>query len=143
MLKSGNMDLSLHLRIPADKCYLDNAAQTLEGICDHFSVRESDRERMKSVLRMSLDKIIDASHVSNTGLFDLKFSVIKDKLLITVEDFMIDENRPADKLPQLLSEEQVRETLGNVVPMVDEFKVLRGNGRHASYSMLFNLVMAE
>ncbi|MEW6713440.1 MAG: hypothetical protein AB1403_26705 [Candidatus Riflebacteria bacterium] len=143
MLKFRKDELSLHMRIPADRCYMGNALLTLEGICDHFSVHSNSRELIKKALESALSKSIELSHQSCSGLFDLKFSVFKDKLQITVEDFMLADELTASKTLQPVSEDELRQTLDTVISMADDFRVMNENGRHACYSMQFNLLPAE
>ncbi len=144
-MNSGRQDeLSLHMRIPADRCYLGNALLTLEGICDHFLVSEDSRSRIRSALETALVGSIDLSYQKASGLFDLKFSVFKDKLQITVEDFMLNEEPDSpDALPVIPSLEQMRQRLDPVAVLTDGFKVFREAGRNSCYSMQFNLVLVE
>lgn len=143
MLKFRKDDLSLHMRIPADKCYLDNAILTLEGICEHLCVCEKSKNHIKDALKSALGTSIDQSHQKISGLFDLKFSVFQDKLQITVEDFMLNDGYASDAVEPPLSEDKLRQHLEHVIRMTDDFRVLNESGRHASFSMQFNLLMAE
>lgn len=143
MLKKRKDELSLHMRIPADKCYLGNAVLTLEGICEHFSVSKKTREHIKEALESALGNSIDLSYQKASGLFDLKFSVFKDKLQITVEDFMLNDEVTIDSGQTPISEDELRENLGQVIEMTDDFRVFSENGRHSCYSMQFNLILAE
>ncbi len=144
-MNSGRQDeLSLHMRIPADRCYLGNALLTLDGICDHFLVSDDSRSRIRNALETALTGSIDLSYRKASGLFDLKFSVFKDKLQITVEDFMLNEepDGPAAERNDP-SPEQMRQKLDPVAVLTDGFKILREAGRHSCYSMQFNLVLVE
>ena len=137
-------ELSLHMRLPAEKCYLANAILTLEGICDHFSVSDTSRSRALSALETALTGSIDLSYQDTPGLFDLKFSVFKDKLQITVEDFMLDENANQAKAEEQESiEQKLRDKLSSVVNLTDGFRLFRESGRNSCYSMQFNLIMVE
>ena len=144
-MNSGRKDdLSLHMRIPADRCYLGNALLTLEGICDHFLVSDDSRSRIRNALETALTGSIDLSYQKAPGLFDLKFSVFKDKLQITVEDFMLNEEPDEPKLAGFIpSPEQVRQRLDPVAVLTDGFKILKEAGRNSCYSMQFNLVLVE
>jgi len=133
-------ELSLHMRIPADRCYLPNALLTLEGICDHYNVEESARDRIKVALETALVGSIELLYLDAQGLFDLKFSVFKDKLQITVEDFMLNDQIAVIESP---SEAKVREKLDAVVDLTDEFVFLKESGHNSCYSMQFNLVVVE
>lgn len=143
MLKYRKDELSLHMRIPADRCYLENALLTLDGICEHFSVNNLSRTRIVKTLESALANSIDHSHQKFSGLFDLKFSIFKDKLQITVEDFMLADDQQKTNSAEPLSEEQLRAAMEHVISMTDDFKVFSESGRHACYSMQFNLLPAE
>lgn len=137
-------ELSLHMRIPADKCYLGNALLTLEGICEHFSVNDDSKYRIKEALEAALTGSIELSYQKASGLFDLKFSVFKDRLQITVEDFMLNEEPEGPgEFYQIPSEEQIRQRLDPVAGLTDGFKFIKETGRNSCYSMQFNLVIVE
>ena len=59
MITKRQDDFSLHMRIPADKCFVNNALLTLDGICDHFSFTESSRDRIKKALETALNRSVD------------------------------------------------------------------------------------
>ena len=135
-------ELSLHMRIPADKCYLGNALLTLDGICDHFCVEDDSKSRIRVALEAALTGSIELSYQKAAGLFDLKFSVFKDKLQITVEDFMLHDNSESpDELYQIPDEDQIHRRLDPIVGLTDGFIFLRETGRNSCYSMQFNLVL--
>jgi anti-sigma regulatory factor (Ser/Thr protein kinase) len=137
-------ELSLHMRIPADKCYLGNAILTLEGICEHFSVSSTSRDRIVAALEEALKGSIDLSYADAQGLFDLKFSVFKDRLQITVEDFMLgDKATDSGIVMKKPDEEVVRERLKDIETLADGFEVFTESGRNSCYSMQFNLALAE
>lgn len=144
-MHSGRQDeLSLHMRIPAARCYLGNALLTLEGICDHFSVSDDSRERIRNALETALSGSIEVSYQKTPGLFDLKFSVFKDKLQITVEDFMLNEDIPdCDSGHLNCTHDQMRQKLSPVAVLTDGFKIIKEAGRNSCYSMQFNLVLVE
>jgi hypothetical protein len=133
-------ELSLHMRIPADLCYLPNALLTLDGICDHFNVEEEARDRIKVALETALVGSIELSYLNHPGLFDLKFSVFKDKLQITVEDFMLHDQIALIEAP---TEEQIKARFDPLLSLADDFVLLKEPGRNSCYSMQFNLVVME
>ncbi len=143
MTNARQDELSLHMRIPADRCYLGNALLTLDGICDHFSVSDDSRGRIRSALETALIGSIELSYQKASGLFDLKFSVFKDKLQITVEDFMLNEEPDALEEYTHPSVEQMRQHLDPVAVLTDGFKIIKEAGRNSCYSMQFNLVLVE
>jgi len=133
-------ELSLHLRIPADKSYLANAPLTLDGICEHYNVEDTSRARIKVALETALIGSIELSYLQAQGLFDLKFSVFKDKLQITVEDFMLNDQIALIETP---NEQQIREKLDSAVNLTDGFVLIKESGRNSCYSMQFNLAVVE
>ena len=133
-------ELSLHMRIPADRCYLANALLTLEGICEHYNLEEAARDRIKSALETALTGSIELLYDNAQSLFDLKFSVFKDKLQITVEDFMLNDQIALIESP---SEAKMREKLDAVVGLSDGFVFLKESGHNSCYSMQFNLAAVE
>lgn len=133
-------ELSLHMRIPADRCYLANALLTLDGICEHYNVDEPARDRIKVALETALIGSIELSYLNAQGLFDLKFSVFKDKLQITVEGFMLNDQISLIASP---TEGQIREKLAPALSLSDGFVCLKEPGSNSCYSMQFNLVAAE
>jgi hypothetical protein len=143
MLTGRKDELSLHMRIPADKSYLGNAILTLEGICDHFSVPELERTKISEALHEALHESINFSYSNSAGLFDLKFSVFKDKLQITVEDFMLNDNHEPHDLQEPVDEIQLRKLLSDVIVRTDDFRFLSDSGRHSCFLMQFNLLVAE
>ena len=135
-------ELSLHMRIPADKCYFGNALLTLEGICDHFCVSDDSRSRIRGALESALTGSIEVSYQKAPGLFDLKFSIFKDKLQITVEDFMLNEDPDESEEYGLPDESLLRERFDSLVEQTDGFSFFRESARNSCYSMQFNLVLA-
>jgi hypothetical protein len=103
-------------------------------------VSDDSRSRIRGALESALTGSIEVSYQKAPGLFDLKFSVFKDKLQITVEDFMLNDQIALIEAP---SEAQVREKLDAVVNLSDEFVFLKESGRNSCYSMQFNLVAVE
>ncbi len=128
------------MRIPAERCYLGNAMLTLDGICEHFSVCNESRDRIRLALENALNSSIELSYEKASGLFDLKFSVFRDKLQITVEDFMLNDEISQIEAP---SDEILMQKFNYVVSLADDFKLFRENGRNSCYSMQFNLVLVE
>lgn len=127
-------ELSLHMRIPADRCYLSNAILTLDGICDHFCFTESSRDRIKKALDTALSKSIEYSYGKFDGLFDLHFSIYKDKLMIAVEDYFLNDGDVAAS-----NSSDIRNMLGSVEELTDGLLFTDKKGRNACYSMAFNL----
>ena len=141
MDKLNREELSLNMRIPADSCYVVNAILTLEGICDHFFIGENSRMRIAEALKKALLTSVNFSYQKYRGLFDLKFLVFKDRLQITVEDFMLSSEDTTNHIPA--SEIEVKRALEEVSIIVDELIVFSEVGRNSCYSMQFNFKNSE
>lgn len=139
-MTSRKDELSLHMRLPAEKCFVRNALLTLEGICEHFSVSESSKERTVETLEKAICHSID--HFKNkSALIDLKFTMFKDKLLITVEDCMIFEGEQASCEDQYSNESP--RCFKALNDLSDGFQLVHASYCKSCYSMQFNLVLAE
>lgn len=134
-------ELSLRMRIPADRCYLSNAILTLDGICDHFCFTEAFRDRTKKALETALKGSIDLSYQKATGLFDLQFSIYKDRLMISVEDFLLEEDCN-DRLCNANCH-QVKHMLEPIEELTDGMVFTEKKGRNACYSMEFDIAFME
>ena len=129
-------ELSLSMRIPASKCYLENALLTLDGICEHCSVAEKSTVRVRTALQAALSGSLEIASKKNQGLFDLKFSVCRDRMDITVENYILSENK--EDLEELDSD-VIEAKLAFVSSLADGYKYLKDNRQKASFSMQFNL----
>lgn len=131
-------ELSLHMRIPAESCYLENVMLTLDGICDHYSLPEHSRERGKKALQTALAASIEANYSTGRGLFELSFDVLKDRLRITVEDMKIlEQSKDCCVLPEETLEE-FRKKLLPVDSLADRMMFREKNSTSSSYSMEFS-----
>lgn len=131
-------ELSLHMRIPAAKCFVNNALLTLDGICDHFSFTEVSRDRIRKALEAALNNSIELSYQRDSGLFDLQFSIYKEKLMIMVEDFLLSGSDEVDS-----NSETIREGLAAIESLTDGFLFTDKKGCNACYSMAFNVSFIE
>lgn len=131
-------ELSLHMRIPADTCYLANAMLTLDGICEHYSLSEHAKDRVKKALSTALSASIEINYRTGRGLFELSFAVLKDKLRITVEDMKINEEEGQDE-ESLSAEDKLREMLSSVTSLTDSLLFREKTGRCSCFSMEFAL----
>lgn len=141
MANSRQDELSLRMRIPADKCYLSNAILTLDGICDHFCFTEASRDRVKKALETALNGSINLSYKKSTRLFDLQFSMYKDKLMIFIEDFLLGDGN-VNTLEEVNCD-KVRKMLGTVEELTDGITFTDKKGRNACYSMAFDISFIE
>ena len=130
-------DLSFHMRIPAKKCFANNVLLTLEGISDHFCFTESSRDRIKKVLETILLNSIDLFYQKELGLFDLQFSIYKNKLLILVEDFLL--NAKDEIEHQESNNEAVKNMLKSVEELTDGMSISEKKGCNSCYSLSFNV----
>lgn len=142
MANNRQDDLSFYMRIPASKCFTNNVLLTLEGICDHFSFTESSRDRIKKALDTALSNSIDTFYKNNRGLFDLHFSVYKNKLMISIEDYLLNHKDEAEE-PTKSNCESVRNMLKTVEELTDGMSFSEKLGRNACYSMSFNVSFIE
>ncbi len=134
MITKRQDDFSLHMRIPADKCFVNNALLTLDGICDHFSFTETSRDRIKKALETALNCSIDFSYQKIAGLFNLQFSIYKEKMLIMIEDFPMNNGENLDA-----NSEAVRNNLNELEALTDSLLFTEKKGMNACYSMAFNV----
>lgn len=128
-------ELSLRLRIPAERCFLSNALLTLDGICDHYCFSECSRDRIKKALETALIGSINLSYQKAPGLFDLQFSVFKDRITIAVEDFLITETATSAEI--VANSDSIKQMLGDIEDMTDGITFIDKKGRNACYSMDF------
>lgn len=81
-------ELSLHIRIPAEKSYLSNVMVTLDGVCDHFCYTEGSRDKVKKALTSALEGSIKSIYERFSGGFDLTFTVSDNEINVKAEDFV-------------------------------------------------------
>jgi hypothetical protein len=136
MSNSRSDELSLSMRIPASKCYLENALLTLDGICEHCSIAEKSTLRVRNALQAALSGSLEIASKQTEGLFDLKFSVYRDRMDITVENYILSDNK--EDLEDLDSE-VIEAKLAFVSSLADGYKYLKDSRQKSSFSMQFNL----
>lgn len=134
-------DLSFHMRIPTNSCFVTNVLLTLDGICDHFCFTESSRDRIKKALDTALNNSINQFYKSESGLFDLQISFYKNKLMIMVEDYLLNTSKSSDVGES--NSEKVKNMLETVHEMVDSLSISEKKGCNACYSMVFNVALIE
>ena len=130
-------DLSFHMRIPAKKCFANNVLLTIEGISDHFCFTETSRDRIKKVLETILLNSIDLFYQKEVGLFDLQFSIYKNKLMVLVEDYLLNANEEIEL--QNSNNEQVRNMLKQIEEFTDGMSFSEKKGCNSCYSLSFNV----
>lgn len=135
-------DLSFHMRIPTNKCFVTNVLLTLDGICDHFCFTESSRDRIKKALDSALSNSIESFYQNDNGLFDLQISFYKNKLMILVEDYLINADMSTNSNNKENSD-KVKNMLKTVQDLADNLSILEKNGCNACYSMVFNVSFIE
>ena len=140
MANNRQDDLSLHMRIPAEKCFTNNALLTLDGICDHFCFTEPSRDRIKKALEMALNGSIELSYQKEPGLFDLQISIYKNKLMIMVEDYFLNDDKSSELKT---NEDRVRNMLSPVEELTDGMSFTGKSGRIGCYSMSFDVSYIE
>lgn len=143
MTNNKQDDLSFYMRIPASKCFTNNVLLTLEGICDHFSFTESSRDRIKKALEAALSNSIESFYKKDPGLFDLHFSVYKNKLMISIEDYLLNHKKDSEESSNKSNSESVRNMLKAVEGLTDGMSFSEKLGRNSCYSMSFNVSYIE
>ena len=135
-------DLSFHMRIPADKCFANNALLSLDGICDHFCFTESSRDRIKKALETALNGSIEQIYQKEAGLFDLQISIYKNKMLIMVEDYPVNSEGLSESIES--NSEEVKNMLcSSVKDLTDGLFFTGKKGCISSYSMSFDVDYIE
>ena len=137
MSNNRQNDLSFHIRIPANKAFTKNVLLTLDGICDHFSFTESSRDRIKKALETALVSSVEKFYQNEKGLFDLQFLIYKNKLMISIEDFLLDSSNQSEEIES--NNEEVRNMLKVIEEQVDGISFSSKKGRNACYSISFNV----
>ena len=116
---------------------------TLEGICDHFCFTESSRDRIKKALDAALSNTIELFYQNKRGLLDLRFSIYKNKLMISVEDLTLSLKEKNEDNLSVTNDENVRNMLKTVEEFTDGISFSDKKGRNACYSMAFNVAYME
>ncbi len=137
MSNNRQNDLSFHIRIPANKIFTKNVLLTLDGICDHFSFTESSRDRIKKALETALIISVENFYKNEKGVFDLQFHIYKNKLMISIEDYILNS---ADKYKNIESNnKEVISILKNIEELVDGMSFSSKKGCNACYSISFDV----
>ena len=135
-------DLSFHMRIPADKCFTKNALLSLDGICDHFCFTEHSRDRIKKALEAALNCSIEVIYQKKSGLFELQFSIYKNKMMIMVEDYpLINSEGVSDSI--VSNSDEIKKMLSSIEELTDGMSFVSKNGRISCYSMSFDISYIE
>jgi anti-sigma regulatory factor (Ser/Thr protein kinase) len=79
--------LTVHMRIPSDWIYLNNAILTLREICEHLDLPTRQANRIILVLEEIVMNAMEHAYSGNSGLIDLQFSVSGSEFILVVEDF--------------------------------------------------------
>ncbi len=134
-------DLSFHMRIPADKSFTQNALLSLDGICDHFCFTEQSRDRIKKALETALNNSIEVIYQKESGLFELQFSIYKNKMMICVEDYPINSKEISDSIES--NSDDIKNMLSSVKELTDGMSFVNKKGRTSCYSMSFDVSYIE
>lgn len=139
-------DVLLSLRLPAQKCYLQNAITVLEGLCEHYISLDSLFKRASSALDLTFLEFIEyySKNKLSSAFIDLKFSVCKDRLNITVMEYTI-RTRTKDSIPvksdkSLLNKSKTFvSSVAKLKDLADDISVAMDFGTSLAYSLQFNL----
>lgn len=126
-------DVSLRMRIPADKCFFENATLALEGVCEHFSVEQGIKERIKKTLESSMAISVDFFFKSAAGLLEFEFLANKNSLEIKVENCLLSSGQDLAVNTQAASEK-----LDCEIKSADSFSLCRKASKGLCYSIAFN-----
>jgi hypothetical protein len=128
-------DLSLLLRIPANKTYLENALVTIDGICEHFSVNELSSKRVKKAIEQALSDSIAMNSSNPESLFDLNFSVNRDMLNVRLDSYPLENN--VKTVP--IGSSQFKEGTVGTRQLTENFTHIKEDGSNCFFAMQFNL----
>ncbi|MGI6446706.1 MAG: hypothetical protein BWY02_01222 [bacterium ADurb.Bin157] len=128
-------DLSLLLRIPANRTYLENALVTIDGICEHFSVNELSSKRVKKAIEQALSDSIAMTSSNPESLFDLNFSVNRDTLNVRLDSYPLANN---GKTVPIGSSQFTKGTVGTR-NLTENFTHVEEDGSNSFFAMQFNL----
>ena len=128
-------DLSLLLRIPANKAYLENALVTIDGICEHFSVNESSSQRVKKAIEQALSDSIAMTSSNPESLFDLNFSVNRDMLNVRLDSYPVENH--VKTVP--IGSSQFTEATVGTRQLTENLTHIKEDGSNCFFAMQFNL----
>ncbi len=137
--------LTVHMRIPSDWVYLNNAILTLREICDHLDLPSRQSNRIVLVLEEVVMNAMEHAYSGSSGLIDLQFSVSGNEFILVVEDFGqgIPDGLPID----LLNEEEILCDRGRGLMIAkgiaDRALVQKTSGGGTRATLLFQLNVLE
>lgn len=134
MANNMTKELSLSLRIPADKEYLENVILTLDGVCEHCNIDAHNSEKIRNALFTVLTRNIAIIPEYNKALFELNFGVIQDNINITIENYFINET---EKVNNELK--NIKSHLEFIYKLADNAKIIKVLNDKLIYSIQFNI----
>ena len=93
---------------------------------------------LKKALEMALNGSIELSYQKEPGLFDLQISIYKNKLMILVEDYLLNNSENIES-----NKEEVKNMLSSVKDLTDGLSFSGKTGRIGCYSMYFDVSYME
>jgi len=131
----------VHMRIPAERDYLNNALMTLREICEHFSISLGRSQRIILAFEEALLNAMEHAYSAEGGLIDLEFSVEGSEFSIIVEDFGC--GIPQNSQNPFSTEEEILRDRGRGLAILkhlpDKVIVESPSGRGTRTTMLFYL----
>lgn len=133
--------LSIRLRIPAERDYLNNAILTLQGICEHVSIPNARTLRIVLALEESLLNSFEHAYQETGGVVDVEFSVRETELSLVIEDYGC--GIPDGSCNAFLNDEDILCDRGRGLNIIntlpDKVTIDTNTGRGTRTFMLFNL----
>jgi len=132
--------LSIHMRIPAERGYVNNAVLTLREVCDHLNLAVKQSNRIVLALEEALLNSIEHAYeeVEQTGQIDLHFSVEGEEFLLVVEDF--GRGIPGDKNIDSIDDRSILNDRGRglcILRGLSDKSVVQATDRGTRATMLF------
>lgn len=79
--------LKIHIRIPSELEYLQNAILTLRGICEHLGISEARTNRFVISLEEVLLNAIEHAYPRGEGIIDIEFVVDNQEFKMVIQDY--------------------------------------------------------
>lgn len=86
-------EVALSLKIPANDIYLENALMSLDGICEHCSIKSEISDKIKTVLKDTLNDSIQILTNEKKNFFKIDFNFEHETIKIYIENIFNEELR--------------------------------------------------
>ena len=142
-LSLSSAGLSVNMRIPAERSYLNNALLTVREICDHLDIAPVLTLRIVLALEEALLNTFEHAYQEVGGVVDVQFAVTSNEFRVIVEDYgqglLSCQTREISENLESLTADRGR---GLIIlrGMADEAVVDSANGQGTKATMLFRLL---